>query len=142
MSEPTAPLDGRNPIELAAAAAATVTATTVAAALFPAAETGARLVVVAIAIGGCAALTHVRTALATACLGYLLFTGFLVNTRGELTWEGTTSLWQLLTITTATGIGRACRWLRTARIEAAVDAELRQILDTASSGRDDGHRPA
>ncbi|MCW6004415.1 hypothetical protein K1W54_07435 [Micromonospora sp. CPCC 205371] len=142
MSEPTTPLDSRNPLELAAASAALITATTVAAALFPAADTSARLVVMAIAVGGCAALTRARTALSTAGLGYLLFTGFLVNTQGELTWDGTTSSWRLATITTATGLGQLCRWIQAARIEAAVDAELRQLLDEAASGRGNGHHPA
>ena len=143
MSEPTTPLDdGRNQLEMAAASAAMVGATTAAAALFPAPDTAARLVVVAVAVAGCAAaLARARDALFVAGLGYLLFNGFLVNTQGELTWDEA-SLGQLLTLAAAIGAGRLYQRVRVAQAQAAVDAELRRLLDpTEPAGTDDPRWP-
>jgi hypothetical protein len=128
--------DCRNPLDLAVGATAMVVATALAAALFPDAQTVARLA----AIGGCAALlTRALPAVAVAAIGYLLHVGFLVNERGELTWDGLAALWELLMIAVATGAGLLCRWVRKAGAEAAVDAELREMLNSASSP--DRNRP-
>lgn len=68
-----------------------------------------RLVIVALAVGGYAALVDdVRACLATAAPGYLLFDlfdGFLVNRLGELTWDGTTSMWHLVVFALTVGLG-------------------------------------
>jgi hypothetical protein len=132
--------DCRNPLDLAVGATAMVVATALAAALFPDAQTVARLAVMAAAIGGCAALlTRALPAVAVAAIGFLLHVGFLVNERGELTWDGLAALWELLMIAVATGAGLLCRWVRKAGAEAAVDAELREMLNSASSP--DRNRP-
>ncbi|MCW6004426.1 hypothetical protein K1W54_07490 [Micromonospora sp. CPCC 205371] len=52
-----------------------------------------------------AIVTGVLASLVTAGLGCLLFTGFLVNRYGELTWDGTTSVWRAIVLAAAVGIG-------------------------------------
>lgn len=131
-----------SPFGLAGGAAAMIGATALAAALFPAAQQPARLVVVALAAGGCAAtIADTRVTLAVAGIGYLLFTGFLVNSRGELTWDGVTSLAHLLAFGTASGIGLTHRWIRTVRADVAFDAALRELLAAGQAGDDDRRFP-
>jgi len=135
------PDGGTSPFGLAGGTAAMTGAATLAAAAFPASQTSARLVVLALAVGGCAAtLTDPRTTLATAGIGYLLFNGFLVNTRGELSWHGTTSLGHLLVLGTATGIGLAHRWIRAVRADALFDTALQELLEGMGQGEDDDRR--
>lgn len=89
---------GRTPFGIAVGIGATVmvAAAALSAALFPPVDMAARLAVVSVAVGVCAATTaDTWASLVTAGLGYLLFCGFLVNRYGELTWDGTTSVWHV-----------------------------------------------
>ncbi len=120
-------------IELAVGAAEMVAATVVAVVLFP--DQPARLVVVAVALAAYAVLVdNARAAVATGGLGYLLFNGFLVNRYGELTWDGTTSAWQIGLLALAAGAGLAVRWVRRARVRAAWADEVAALLDTPAGG--------
>jgi hypothetical protein len=120
-------------VELAVGAAVMVAATMVAAVLFL--EPPARLVVVAAAIAGHAILVdNAGAAVAAGGLGYLLFNGFLVNRYGELTWDGTTSAWQMGLLALAAGAGLAVRWVRRARVRAAWPDEVAALLDTSAGG--------
>jgi hypothetical protein len=85
-------------------------------------------------------LADTRISLAVAGLGYLLFTGFLVNTRGELAWDGMSSLWHLLTLSVATALGLGQRWIRAVQADLAIDAELQDLLDQAEPGENDNSR--
>ncbi len=93
------PVDGtRAPfgINLAVGSTLMVGTTMITAAFFPGADPTARLVAVCAVVGGHAAtVADAPASLVTAGLGYLLFTGFLVNRYGDLTWDGTTSAWLL-----------------------------------------------
>jgi hypothetical protein len=79
---------GRTPFGIAVGigVATMVAATATSAALFSPVDVPPRLAVLSIAVGACAAtMADTRASLATAGLGYLLFSGFLVNRYGELT---------------------------------------------------------
>jgi hypothetical protein len=128
---------GRSPLGLAGGATVMVGATLAAAALFPAGQVPARLVVVAVAVGACATvLADKRVTLAVTGLGYLLFTGFLVNSYGELTWDGANTGWHLLVLAMATMIGFVQRWIRAAQADLEFDTAVRQLLDEADADKD------
>lgn len=123
---------GRSPLGLAGGATVMVGATFAAAALFPSGQVPARLIVVAVAVGACATvLADKRVTLAVTGLGYLLFTGFLVNSYGELTWDGANTVWHLLVLATAATIGLGQRWIRAAQADLEFETALRQLLDEA-----------
>lgn len=131
---------GRTPfgINLAVGSVAMVAASFAAAVV--SSDVSARLAVMALAVCVCAALVDdTRASLATAGLGYLLFTGFLVNRFGELTWDSATTLWTLLVFVLATGLGLGQRWIRAARAEAAVSAELDALLTKPISNEKESH---
>ncbi len=131
---------GRTPfgIHLAVGAAVMVGACIAAAALFP--DVSGRLVVVALAVGAYAGLVDdTRASLAVAGLGYLLFTGFLVNRYGELTWDGTTSTWHLTVFALAIGLGLSRRWIRAVRAKAALTAELEVLINNTESRKKESH---
>ena len=130
------------PFGLAAGAAAMVAATLAAAALFPPDQVPARLIVVAAAAGVCAAvLTPARIVVAVTGLGYLLSTGFLVNSYGQLTWDGLMGHGHLFVLAAATVIGLGYRRIRVVQADAAFDDELRELLASAGPATDDGPRP-
>lgn len=125
-------------INLAAGAGAMMASALVAPALFP--DLPARLVVVALAVGGFAALVDdVRAGLVTGGLGYLLFDGFLVNRYGELSWTGTTSMWHVSVFVLAVGLGLAWRSVRRLRTRAALDAELDDLINLDSKKKKESH---
>jgi len=131
---------GRTPfgIRLAVGAVAMVGACTTAAALVS--DVPGRLVVVTVAAGVYAALVDdSRASLAVAGLGYLLFTGFLVNRYGELTWDGTTSTWYLTVFALAIGLGLSRRWIHAVGAEAALAAELEELINNTESRKKESH---
>jgi hypothetical protein len=134
---------GHSPLELAGGSAALVGATLAAAALFPASHQQGRLLLVAVAVGVCAAvLADARTCLAVAGLGYLLFVGFLANSHGELSWDGADSVWHLFVLAMAAGLGRTQRWLRAVQADAEFDAALHRLLDEAGPDQTGGRHPS
>lgn len=131
---------GRTPfgINLAVGSVAMVAASFAAAVV--SSDVSARLAVMALAVGVCAALFDgTRASLATAGVGYLLFTGFLVNRYGELTWHGTTALWPGAVFILAAGLGLGQRWICAARAEAAVSAELDALLINPITNEKEAH---
>jgi hypothetical protein len=121
-------------INLAVGALVTVGATMVAAAAFSPGEVSARLLVVAVAVGGYAVMAaDVGAAFATALLGFLLYTGFLANQYGTLTWDGASSVRHLLVLALPAGLAIPSRWIRTAKAEIAQAEELDKLLDNADS---------
>jgi hypothetical protein len=124
---------GRTPLGISVAfgAAAMVAATLAAAAMF--AEVPARLAVVAVALAAfAAAVDDPLASVATGVLGFLLLNGFLVNRLGELTWNGRTSSGHVAVLTGALGLGMAWQRVRAARLAAAREDELNEILDGTS----------
>jgi hypothetical protein len=118
-------------------AAAMIAAAEVAAVLFPPSDGWARLAVVSIAAGGYAVIAaDARASVVTAGLGYLLFTGFLMNRYGELTWGGTTSLRQLIVFAAAIGIGAGLRWIRTVMADLAREQELNELVATHTNDKE------
>jgi hypothetical protein len=86
--------------------------------------TDARMVVIAVAATGyAAAVGDTRASVAVAGIGYLLFNGFLVNSRGVLTWDGMSSLWQLFAFSLALGLGLAGRRIRLIRADLVLARE-------------------
>jgi hypothetical protein len=113
--------------------AVVVVAASMAAAVFPA--VGVRLAVVAVSVAGYAAVVcDVGAAFAVAGLGYLLFNGFLVNRLGELTWDGTASLWHASALLLAILLGTGVRWVRAVRADLLLAEEVAG-LTTADDGR-------
>jgi hypothetical protein len=85
----------------------------VVAAAFTDPATVQRLLVMALAVGlGAALIRDWRYSVALAAIGYLLYLGFLVNNYGELTWHGSSSLWDLTIFIMAYLLGLAQRWIR------------------------------
>lgn len=122
-------------ISLAGGAVLVVAATLAAAAVTPAHATGARLLIVAIAVCGYSSVVRdARASLTVAGLAYLLFTGFLLNHYGDLTWDGTTSVWHLVAFLGATGLGLGLRWICTQRADMAVDIELKELIKEETHG--------
>lgn len=122
---------GRTPFGIAVGigAAVMIAAAACAALVFPPSDVWARLVVVSIVAGGFAAtVADVWAGLVTAGLGFLLFTGFLVNSFGELTWDGTTSVWQVLVFAAAAGVGVGLRWIRAVMAELAWQDEVDELV--------------
>jgi hypothetical protein len=90
--------------------------------LFP--EVNARLVMIAVVVGGyAAAVADTRASFATAGMGFLIFDGFLLNRLGELTWNGKTSVWHLSTFALAVGLGLAWRRIRAIRADLVLARE-------------------
>jgi hypothetical protein len=114
-------------IELGAGAALVVSAS-FAAALFPTVD--ARLVVMAVAVGGCASRLDARAGFAVGGLAYLVFDGFLLNGLGELTWDGTTGLWHLAVFTLAVVVGLGQQWVRTAQADRALSKEIDEMKES------------
>jgi len=113
---------------LAAGAVLMVATVTVAGGLSPVAAVR-RAVVAAVLAGYAAMVVDGWAALATTGLGALLFDGFLVNQFGELTWDGTTSMWYLIVFAAALMLGRTVRWFWTgqAATVATLDVEMKEI---------------
>jgi hypothetical protein len=97
-------------------------------------DVDARLAVVALAVGGHAALAATaRASFAVAGIGYLIFDGFLVNRLGELTWEGMTSLWRLFVFALAVGLGLGLRRVRAVRADLALAREAAGLAGTGAA---------
>lgn len=129
------------PFELAVGAGAVVAATVALGAFLPPEQASARLIAMTVAVGLCAAMvSRARIAVAVAGLGYLLFTGFLANTSGQLTGERLIGEGQFFAIALAALIGLGYRRLRAEQADALFDAEFRELLD--NTGHDgDGREP-
>lgn len=120
-------------INVAIGSLALIGATLVATALFPPDAVTGRLVVTAVAVGGYAVVVEDnRATLIVAGLGYLLFDGFLVNRQGGLTWDGMMSIWHLMVLSTAVGLGLGLRWIRLARADRrrAVRKAIMPVVQT------------
>lgn len=86
----------------------TVVASTMLAAALPATESGWRFGVVAVTVGGFAALVPDRLAVAwTGALAWLLVNGFLVDRFGELVWHGRADVARAVLLVAAAAIGLA-----------------------------------
>lgn len=118
-------------------------AVTVAAESFLAPEQASgRLITVVVAAGVCAAVvSRVRTAAAVAGLGYLLFVGFLIEGTGELFEQGLLGQGQFFAFAFAALVGAGYRRLRAVQADAALDAELHDLLGNAGKTGDDDQRP-
>jgi hypothetical protein len=100
----------------------------------------ARLAVMASAVAGCtAAMADTGAGVAVAALAYLLFNGFLVNQHGELTWDGTASVWHLAVFTLAIGLGLIWRYICYIRARAAMAVELVELINTQISDDKESH---
>jgi hypothetical protein len=83
-----------------------VVAAALLAALMPAAYTGWRFAMVALAVGVFAVLTRDSWAVAAvAASGWLVVNGFLVNRMGELSWHGSPDLLRLMALVSTAAIG-------------------------------------
>ncbi|MEJ3746995.1 hypothetical protein WEI85_27395 [Actinomycetes bacterium KLBMP 9797] len=103
--------------------------------LFPAGQVSARLILVAVAVGVCAAvLPDGRMTLVVAGLGFVLFTGFLTNSYGGFRWDGVNTVWHLFVFAMATAIGLAQRWIRAAQGDLEFDIAMRNRLGEADGG--------
>ena len=106
-------------ISLAAGAVALIAAALVASAL-PAFQSGLRFTLIAVVVGGFAAVTLDELALGgVALVGWLIANGFQENHLGELSWHGSSDIWRiiiLVVIATAGLItGEGCRQVRDLR---------------------------
>jgi hypothetical protein len=94
-------------ISLTAGAVALVAAALVAAAL-PASQPGWRFALIALVVGGFAALTLDQRALAgVALLAWLIDNGFLEDRLGELSWHGSPDIWRMIVLVFAAALGLA-----------------------------------
>jgi hypothetical protein len=85
-----------------------VAACSVASWIFPQPEEGARLAVVALAVGGfAAAVRAVLSVVAVPGLAWVFFLGFLVDQQGELRWHGAVDLLRLGVLVGASLLGSA-----------------------------------
>lgn len=136
-------LGGRVPfgIDVAMGAVVMVTAMMTAAVLFPAAvDVPARLVVVCLAVCGCVVkLADTRASLVTVGLGYLLFTGFLANRYGEVTWDGAASMWRLAAFAVAVGLGLGRRWIQHVRAGMALADEFDRLVEDLDTSKKESH---
>jgi hypothetical protein len=94
-------------ITLGAGTVAVIGAALVAAAL-PASLPGWRFALIALTVGGFAAVTLDQRALAgVALLGWLVTNGFLVDRLGELSWHGSSDIWRMIILVFAATLGLA-----------------------------------
>ncbi|MFI6761502.1 hypothetical protein ACIBF5_20430 [Micromonospora sp. NPDC050417] len=102
-------------IRIGGGAALVVAATCLAAALFPASAPLARLLVVMVAVAGFALVVPgLRASLVVGLLGFLCFSGFLLDRYGELHWHGVRSAGYLLLLVVAVLLGAAAGRVRRA----------------------------
>jgi hypothetical protein len=105
----TAPAEQQTPvgINVAVGAVAVVVAALLAAGL-PVAHPGWRFAVMALAVGGFAAVSGDQLALAAVVpLGWLVSNGFLENRSGELSWHHSADVWLLTMLVVAAAVGLA-----------------------------------
>jgi hypothetical protein len=104
------------------------------AAMLPAHPPAWHFGVVAIAVGGFAALTQDQLALGGVVpLGWLVTNGFLEDHEGELSWHGSTDIWLLMILVIAAALGlvagQGYRQVRDLRARWRAGAELSQAGD-------------
>jgi len=117
-------------------AAAVLTAAGIAGAL-PVSHAPARVLILAVVVGCCAAvLPDVRVTLALAGVAYVLANGFLSGEDTATSVHSAESVWNLVVLGIATGLGLGQRWMRAAQTDADLDAELRDLIDEAVSDAD------
>jgi hypothetical protein len=98
-------------VNLAAGAAAVVVAAMVAA-LVPAVDGGRRVAVLAVVVGGFAAVTADPRAVAgVGLVAWLVDNGFLVDRVGVLSWHGSADLYRAVVLAAAGGAGLLIRAL-------------------------------
>jgi len=89
-----------------------------------------RLLVMVLAVGlGAALISDWRHSAALGVIGYLMFVGFLVNSYGELSWHGSSALWDvgLFSFGYLLGLGQ-----RRLRREAAEEVAAQRAEPAAS----------
>jgi hypothetical protein len=119
------------------AGGAAVAAATAAAAALPSPHQPVRLLLVAVAVGCCAAaLIDVPVTLALAGLAYLSATAFLGDEDAATSVIGAEGLWNLVVLGLATGLGVGQRWIRAVQADADLDAELRDLIDDVETDAD------
>jgi hypothetical protein len=105
-------------------------------------QVSARLITVVVAAGVCAAvLSRVRTAAAVGRLGYLMFVGFLLDGSGELAGPRLFGQGRFLAFAFAAVVGTGYRRLRAVQADAALDVELRALLNNARKASGDDQPP-
>jgi MFS family permease len=114
-------------ISLAAGAAALIAAALVAA-MLPASRAGWRFALIAVVVGGFAAVTLDQRALAgVALLGWLIDNGFLEDRLGELSWHGSSDIWRMMMLVVAAAlglaVGEAGRQIRELRSQRRAEVE-------------------
>ena len=117
--------------------AGAVVATAAALAAAPLPATGARLTLICAVLAAHAWLVpDIRAALAGAGMAFLLLDGFLVNSHGELSWDGRASLAQvaLLALTSLPALVRGR--LDVVRGDRALAAELATLIRAHESSDD------
>ncbi|RKR88144.1 hypothetical protein BDK92_2451 [Micromonospora pisi] len=103
-------------IRIGGGATLVVAATCLAAALFPVSAPLARLLVIVLAVVGFAlVVSDLRASLVVGLLGFLCFSGFLLDRYGELHWHGARSAGYLLLLVVAVLLGTALGWVRRSR---------------------------
>ncbi|GAB2959205.1 hypothetical protein GCM10027280_54900 [Micromonospora polyrhachis] len=99
-------------IGLAGGCMIVVVAAIIAAAVFPGDAIPGRLLIVAVVVGGYAAVVpDLRATIGVAGVAALVFTGFLANRYGELTTRDGDVWWYAALIGFAALLGRAQRWM-------------------------------
>ncbi|HET6728577.1 MAG TPA: hypothetical protein VFG96_04110 [Jiangellaceae bacterium] len=109
---------------------AAVTAAAVVAAALPDSRAPLRVVLVAAVVVACTALVpDIRVSLAVTVVAGLVVNGLLENHDGVVSWNGPQSVWPLVVLSLAAGLGLGQRWIRDARAEVAFDLALQELLD-------------
>jgi hypothetical protein len=105
------------------------TATLIAGVTAPA-DAAVRLAVLAVVVGGFAAVTaDLAAAACTAGIPWLLLNGFLVNELGRLTWHGPADVWRAVVLAGAAVLGWLVPVLRYERRSRREIRRLRTWLD-------------
>jgi hypothetical protein len=113
------------------------------AALLPTSDSGLRVGLLVLTVGGFAAVTaDPRATVFVAAIGYLVFDGFLINEMGKLSWHGTSDLRRVVVCVAAVLVGLAVgtvrRSVRRSRRLAPVEAWANGSRPTARVRLDKG----
>lgn len=93
-----------------------------------------RVLVMALAVGlGAALMSDWRYSAALGVTGYLLFVGFLVNSYGELSWQGSSALWNVGVFSFGYLLGLGQHWLRRETAEEVAAGVVAQRFEPAAS---------
>jgi hypothetical protein len=109
---------------------AAVTAAAVVAAAIPDSRASLRVVLVAAVVVACTALVpDIRASLAVTVVACLVVNGSEEIPNGVVPWNGPQSVWPLVLLSLAAGLGLGQRWIRAARAEVAFDLALQELPD-------------